>query len=77
MANGVSDFTVKSSFECASAKGIVKGHGPCVAMQDDIKIVVFYGSISELCYPKVKIGININYWCHSYLESVNALPDSL
>ena len=50
--NGVSDFTVKTSSQCASTKGIVKGHGPCVATQDDIKILAFYRSISELCYPK-------------------------
>ena len=73
LANGMSNFTVEhvvsTSSEHASAKGLVKDHGSCVATQDDIKIVAFYGSISELFYPKVKIGININYRCHPYLGS--------
>ena len=55
---GVANFTVKTLSERASVKGIVKDHGPCVAMQEDIKIVAFYGSISKLGYPKVKIWIN-------------------
>ena len=39
-------------------------------------IVAFYLSISELGYSKVNnIGININYWCHSYKGSACALPN--
>ena len=53
---------VPTSSQRASAKAIVKDHGPCVAMQGDIKIVAFDGSISELWW---KIGININYQCHT------------
>ena len=70
VANSVANFTVKNvvpvSSKRASAKAIVKDHSSCVAMRGGVEIVAFYGSISELCYPKVKIGVNINYLCQPY-----------